>query len=305
MSFLFRISVAKWSGLLWICLSAPLMSQQIPPGRGLPARQMTQHTVVLPPVAAVNEAKRLDQPKVIDSKVQEHAFSKSSAWYAPSFWWNSQHWERSLELGLSGSAGNTETMSLQFGTEWERKTQWSQFDVGLVYHRARSQQVKTKHNGLFNIGHHWLLGDSRWSPYVKSAAEYDEFKAFDLRFVLNSGFRYRFCDWESLTLDGRLGAGTSTEFGGPDNRWAAEAILGGDYEHKWTDRQKAIIKWDYFPQWDNPSDFRIVAKASWELMLSEPENLSFKINVIDRYDSSPHDRKPNDIDYSFVVMWKY
>ena len=34
------------------------------------------------------------------------------------------------------------------------------------------------------------------------------------------------------------------------------------------------------------------------------QNLSFKLSVIDRYDSTPDGRKPNDLDYALLLLWK-
>ena len=40
-------------------------------------------------------------------------------------------------------------------------------------------------------------------------------------------------------------------------------------------------------------------------MLDEDSNLNLKIGVIDRYDSTPNGRKPNDFDYSVLLLWKF
>ena len=225
-------------------------------------------------------------------------------WYIPAFWATPAPWERSFQMGISGSSGNAETLSFQLGTDWKRKVESSELDISVVYNKAENAGVETKNNGLLNVDYQWLFAESRWAAFLKNAVEYDKFKAFDLRWAINAGATYHVLQDEGLKLDLRFGSGTSTEFGGPDNRWVPEAVLGGDYEHQWTPQQKFKLTWDYFPDWSDIGNYRIVSKASWELMLDKPRNLSFKISLIERYDSTPHDRLPSDLDYAFVLMWK-
>ena len=42
---------------------------------------------------------------------------------------------------------------------------------------------------------------------------------------------------------------------------------------------------------------------SWELVLDDVNNLSLKVGVIDRYDSTPNGAEPNDVDYSVLLLW--
>ena len=93
-----------------------------------------------------------------------------------------------------------------------------------------------------------FLGDSRWSYFFKSFLEYDEFKAFDLRLVANTGLGYLLVSTETIKLKGRFGAGASREFGGPDDELTPEAVFGGDYD--WAVTQAAEDQrrdWTTFP----------------------------------------------------------
>jgi hypothetical protein len=47
------------------------------------------------------------------------------------------------------------------------------------------------------------------------------------------------------------------------------------------------------------------SKADWEVVLDEVAHLSLKFSVIDRYDSTPNGKKPNDLDYSTVLLWAF
>jgi len=150
-----------------------------------------------------------------------------------------------------------------------------------------------------------FLGDTPWTFFIKNGLEYDEFKAFDLRYNINSGLGYSFVRTDDLTLVGRFGAGVSREFGGPDDSWSPEALFGGDYEHQVTERHKLICKIDYFPEWDDFNNFRLVSDVAWEYLLDADGNLSFKLGANDRYDSTPNGRRPNDVNYSALLLYKF
>ncbi len=40
-------------------------------------------------------------------------------------------------------------------------------------------------------------------------------------------------------------------------------------------------------------------------MISRAMNLSMKLSVLDRYDSTPDGAEANDLDYSAVLLWSY
>jgi hypothetical protein len=105
-------------------------------------------------------------------------------------------------------------------------------------------------------------------------------------------------------LIGRLGGGTSREFGGPDDRWVPESLLGVEYNRQLFQTQKLYAKLDYFPEWDQAGEFRIVADAGWEIELVQPSNLSLKLSANDRYDSTPNGAEPHLVNYSVLLLLK-
>ena len=53
------------------------------------------------------------------------------------------------------------------------------------------------------------------------------------------------------------------------------------------------------------NDFRLNTQGSWEMAVAPDWGLSLKLSIIDRYDSTPHGAKPNDLDYSTLVIWGF
>lgn len=214
-------------------------------------------------------------------------------------------WEGNIELGLSGSAGNSETMSFRFATHLERDTQDRIATADLLYRKTHADGTETANNLLGEGRHEWILGSSNWTYFVHGTAEYDEFRAFDLRLAGDTGLGHYFIRNDITELQTRGGAGVSHEIGGPDDSYVPEAVAGLTVKHKLSDRQRFLLTSDYYGDWTDFNDFRINSQMAWELLLDEAMNLSLKLSVLDRYDSTPNGAKHNDIDYAATMLWAF
>ncbi len=226
-------------------------------------------------------------------------------WYYPWTWIPWDGWENSAELGINGSAGNAESFSFQTGARFKRKTDANLFDLRITHNRTTANGLETQNNALMFADFERFLGESRWTYFLKNGLEYDEFKAFDLRYNINSGLGYSFYRTDDLILTGRFGAGASREFGGPSDEWVPEALFGFDYEHQLNKRNRVIAKVDYFPEWGDFSNFRLISDLAWEYLIDEDGNLSLKLGALNRYDSTPNGAKANDLNYSALLLYKF
>ncbi|NLX95312.1 MAG: DUF481 domain-containing protein [Rhodopirellula sp.] len=214
-------------------------------------------------------------------------------------------WEGSLELGLNGTEGNTQTFNFRFGAKVKRKTEWNVFSTDIDYRRDSADGEETANRAFLESRYEHLLGQSPWSWFVHDTLEYNEFQAFDLRIALDSGLGYSILKNDTTTLVARLGAGTSREIGGPNDDFVPEAVFGADLEHQLSRRQKISLSGEYRPDVTDWADYRLTSKAGWEILLDETMNLSLKFTVSDRYDSTPHGVKPNDLDYAVMLLWSF
>ncbi|MEM7478053.1 MAG: DUF481 domain-containing protein [Planctomycetota bacterium] len=226
-------------------------------------------------------------------------------WYYAWTWLPYDGWENSAELGINGSDGNAQSFSFQTGARFKRKTEANLLDFRISHNRTKAGGVETQNNALFYGDYERFLGESPWTFFVKNGLEYDEFKAFDIRYNINSGVGYSFFNTDDLTLKARFGAGVSREFGGPNNDWTPEALFGMDYEHQINKRNKLMAKVDYFPNWTDFSDFRLVSDVGWEHLIDEEGNFSVRLGANDRYDSTPNGLRPNDINYQALFLYKF
>ena len=222
-------------------------------------------------------------------------------------------WDSSFELGVNGSSGNSDSFNLTTGFDFKRSSELTETKVAFKYINNQSDRVRVAHNARLSLDWEKKFGDrnagrfepSRWSWFVKNNYFYDEFRPFDLRVAINSGWGYRFLEDDIQMFKSRVGAGASREFGGLDDQWIPEALFGLDYRRKISRRQKLEATLDYFPSWENFADYRVVTDVSWEFLLDEETNLSLKLNLNDQYDSTPDGARANDIFYSLLLLWKF
>jgi len=214
-------------------------------------------------------------------------------------------WEGSIELGVNGSEGNSQTYNFRGGAKLKRKTEINVLSADFDFRQDSADNVETANKAYLDWRYEHFLGKSPWTCFVHGTVEHDAFQAYDLRVALDSGVGYRFLKSDTTLLTGRLGAGTSREFDGPDDDWVPEGVFGLEFEHKINHRHKFSISAEYRPDVTQFEDYRMVNKASWEILLDEAMHLSAKLGVTDRYDSTPEGRKPNDLDYSVVLMWSF
>jgi len=214
-------------------------------------------------------------------------------------------WDISFELGLTGNRGNSQTFNVQSGLDLEKKRDlWNSF-IRFRYTNAYATGTEVKNNMLFKVGRERELGDSRWSVFGRSDLLFDRFRNFDYRWVANAGLGYVLLKNESTRLRSRLGAGTSREFGAANARWSPEGVIGLDFDQQLTERQKFSMTVDYYPEMGLIDQFRLVTEANWELLIDDSGNLSLKFNARDEYDSTPEGSRPNDLNYAFLLLWKF
>ena len=214
-------------------------------------------------------------------------------------------WEGGVELGINGTDGNSESLNLRTGGKVKRKTDRNISSLDLDYHRNSNASAVTANRAFLEGRSEWLFPNSPFTWFVHGSADYDEFAAFDTRLAADTGLGYRFIKSDTTTLTGRVGAGVSHEINSPDERYVPEAVFGLEFEHKLSSRQKLSFSTEYTPAWEDFNDYRLYSKAAWEVLLDEVRHLSLKAAALDRYDSTPQGKKPNDIEYSLMLLWGF
>jgi putative salt-induced outer membrane protein YdiY len=216
-------------------------------------------------------------------------------------------WEGSIELGLSGSTGNTEQFNVRAGIGGDRLTKKMETRVRLTYQYGSEDGDKTKDRLIGRIRNDWLTPEGNpWRYWATGEAEYDAFQDWDWRWAVAGGLGYEFILNDKTTLIGRAGVGLNQKLGGEENKIVAEGILGVDWIHQLTERQKIFVTADYFQAFDYITEFRARVIAGWEILVDPEVNLALKLGIEDRYDTRPGDgNKKNDLDYFAVLVYSF
>lgn len=214
-------------------------------------------------------------------------------------------WTGSAELGLGGSEGNSPNQKIRLGGDLKRETDQNILKADFLYSFASNEDTVTQNRSITKGRYERLLGASPWSLFVSGQAETDEFTAYDLRLSGYGGVGYRFWKTEFSMFKGRLGFGGSQEFGSPDDDFHPEMDFGFDLEHCITKRQKIVASFDYYPTITEWSDYRVQGKVTYDFLIDPEWNITLRLGVLDRYDSTPQGKKPNDVDYFATLLWKF
>lgn len=237
---------------------------------------------------------------------QMEEMENAHSWYHyPWIWIPRDGWDSSVEFGLNGSEGNTNSLSYATGANLSRKSDIYNLGINLNYRKTSSGGVDTQNNARANFDLDRAIAESAMSTFLKSGLEYDEFKAFDARVNVNAGLSYFWAKTDAATFVTRVGAGASQEIGSVEEDWKPEMLFGVDIKQQVNKRNKIYVKADYFPAFEDFTDYRVVTDAGWEILLDESANFSLKLAATNRYDSTPLGREPQDIDYTATLLYKF
>jgi putative salt-induced outer membrane protein YdiY len=264
------------------------------PPQPTPAQQVAQPTPPPAEPVATPPAEKNDAPILVEEP--------GMTWWDAKVW---DPWEGNVELGLNGTDGNSETFNVRFGVTAKHKTDTFVRSVQFTTIQKSANGITTANTALLDGRLEWPMPGSRWNYFIHGLMEYDEFKAFDARVSGDTGFGYEWIQNDSTTFITRSGLAFSHEMGGPDSTVHPELLFGGEYKHKFNATHSISFKADYFPDVTEFSDFRLNSQASWEIALAQAWGLSLKLSIIDRYDSTPQGARPNDLDYSTLLLWSF
>lgn len=214
-------------------------------------------------------------------------------------------WSGQVDFGLNAASGNSELFNIRSGFGAKREGPRSDFKSSIIFNRASADGIETQNQVLSEARNEWKLDGSPWRLYLFGSAVYDEFQAWRVRVVSGGGLGYQFLDTETTKLQGRFGPGVSREIGGPRNEFIPEANLGVDFSYKISERQSFTSTVEYFPSFLDLNDFRVNSKANWECVIDPVRNISLRVGILDRYQSIPSGKKPNDLNYFTEIVWKF
>jgi putative salt-induced outer membrane protein YdiY len=218
-------------------------------------------------------------------------------------------WRGGFEFGVNGSDGNSDVLSLRFGSNFDAKVERNAFHMDVLYTFTQQDGTTRQNQAILNARDEILFPGSPWSIFSATQVEYDQFRAYDLRAGAYAGFSYRWIKTDDTSFKTRVGAGAVREIdtrdGGPPDRWVPEAVVGGDFNHRFTDRQAFVSGVDVFPNLSQLGQFRVRARAGYEIVLDPTRGMVLRLGVQDRYDSNPGPARRNDLNYFATLLFRF
>ncbi len=216
-------------------------------------------------------------------------------------------WEGGIEIGLSGSTGNTEEIDIYGRGDATRENDETKTTAFAFYEYGKEDGDVNENSFYGLLRNEWYLeGRPRWSIYLQGTYEYDDFEDWYHRITIGPGVGYKAIDTEETQLDLRAGGQLRREFGGSDSDWALEAVLGFSLAHQLSERQELGWNFDLYPRLDEFGPYRFITDAFWKIDVDPETNLYLRLGVRDEYDSSPGAGiKRNDLDYYATLGWSF
>jgi putative salt-induced outer membrane protein len=196
-------------------------------------------------------------------------------------------WTGETGLSFVATSGNSDTQTLGLDLKFERKPEPWGVVFGGSFIRAEQDEELTAERYVGYVRGMRALNE-RWEIFAGLSGEKDQFAGYDLRGVAEAGATYKALTGpvHELSFDGGL-TWTSEDFvegQGSDNEYFG-AILGLAY--KWSFSENAYLGQllDYYPNFDNSSDWRLVSETSLQGSLTS--RLALKLAYLIRYDNEP------------------
>jgi len=219
------------------------------------------------------------------------------------FW---RGWKRSVELGLNGSEGNSQSLNARAALGTTREAADMTTVASASYSLGRSEDKTTKSRGEASLRNDWVL-TKPWGFFGIVKAEYDEFQPWQWRWSAFAGPSYTVIESETTMFKLRVGLGGSYETGKlAKEEWNTELDLGFDLKHKFSQRTSGFITFDLYPSLKDWPEYRHVTSGGLEVVVDPELNMLLKLGATNRYDHTT--QKPankNDLDYFVTIAFTF
>jgi putative salt-induced outer membrane protein YdiY len=207
-------------------------------------------------------------------------------------------WSRTLDIGVNGRQGNSETTSITVGLELSLEDQFKRWEIQGRSFFARDEDGTSDNNARFTLRRDHFFFESPWFAFGSVSYGYDQFESWKHRIVASSGPGYRLVQREAQELDLRLGATYTREFG-ERGRNEANFLFGVDYSWKPGERHTFTLENQLFTEVQpSPGELRNLTIAGWKVKILEEPALSLKAAVENEYETEVEDDdKKNDLKY--------
>lgn len=216
-------------------------------------------------------------------------------------------WKGNVRAGFDLGSGNNDRTRLRTAFDinksyWGHKTQ-----IFSEYVIAQDNRGESENRLRSFVNQDWSVGDSKLSGvFLRVNGDTDRFQDYEYRVNVSSGAKYQFVKNDKTDIFGRIGGSARREFGSGDDDWVPEGFLQIEVKHRISDRQRIDGRVEYRPEIEQPSRYRVDARANWNIDVDPDNGLALQLSATNRYDARPS-RRPerNDFDLSVNLVWSF
>lgn len=218
-----------------------------------------------------------------------------------------QGWSSSLDLGVSLTRGNSETLLVTASLTLDLDFGKNEFFGNFTYAYGEENSNTTEDEFIIMASLSRLItDDGLWYWGGRIDGQHDELADIQYRFTTTAFFGHYFIKRpdDSLQVSVEIGTGLSTEEQGGIRDTFGVAYFGQRFNYWITDFTRLYQGLAIFSQLDSPSDYQAIAEAGIETFLSD--SLSFKAYVQNQYESDPaQGREQNDLRVVSGLSYKF
>jgi len=200
-------------------------------------------------------------------------------------------WSGTFDISITGKRGNTQEQDARLDFTARRETDRT-IDSYIVNFQQSSAEVdgqtdQTARRGFAQGRREWRLEDSKWRPFLQGSVEDDKFKDWNQRVRIAAGGAYPWIENDEERFIGRIGAGGEKQFGGEDDDWTPEALLGVDYFLLVREGQSINLSTEVYPSLDDMGEYQSITRAEYRVVVSPEDPWSLKVGFEHLHDSDP------------------
>ncbi|MDJ0807714.1 MAG: DUF481 domain-containing protein [Gammaproteobacteria bacterium] len=215
-----------------------------------------------------------------------------------------QGWKRELDIGINGSDGNSESLSIHAGFKADYEDSEDVWKFRTAYDNASSDGEESRNQFFADLEKDWLWSDSPWFAFAQGRYDWDDYKDWDHRISFAAGPGYQFVKNNTWDISGKIGLGGSKTYGDEDEDFTPEALIGLNLGWTISDRESVDFVSTFYPSLDNGGEYRNITTLDWKMKMEEQGKLAMKIGLSNEYDSEAEgDVEKNDFKYYLALVW--
>ena len=217
------------------------------------------------------------------------------------------NWKGEVKFGLEIATGNNDRARFRGGFNINKKYDGHSTAIRADYIIARNNVGESENRLTSQILQDWDTGDTKFSGvFLRGDWDIDRFQDYDYRVNLAGGARYTMIKNDKTNLVARVGGSVRREFGSPNDDYVPEGAFYLNFNRKLSDTQRFEASFDYLPEIERPSRYRMRLQAKWDIDIDPEAGLGLRLQADNRYDARPS-RRPerNDFDFTVLLIWTF